>query len=69
MVNKPNLRYRHAYAILRIDLPISDTPENSFRVVKVFFSEPDAEKEVARLTDANADKSCVYQLQVTRLVE
>jgi len=69
MVNIPNLRYRHAYAIVRIDLPVSETPENSFTVVKVFFSEPDAEKEVARLNDVNADKSCVYKLQVTRLVE
>ena len=69
MANKPNRRYRHVYAIVRIDLPIGDTPENSFRVVKVFFSETDAEKEVARLAEVNADKSSVYKLHVTRLAE
>jgi len=35
--------------------------------VKVFFSEPDAEKEVARLNDVNSDKSSLYVLNVTRL--
>ena len=70
MVNKPNLRYRHAYAIVRIDAPVSETsPENNISVVKVFVSEPDAEKEVARLNEVNADKSCVYTLQTTRLIE
>lgn len=70
MVSKPNLRYRHAYAIVRIDPPVSETcPENNFSVVKVFISEPDAEKEVAGLNEVNADKSCVYMLKPTRLVE
>ena len=70
MVNKQNLRYRHAYAIVRIDAPVSETsPENNISVVKVFVSERDAEKEVARLNEVNADKSCVYTLQTTRLIE
>ena len=70
MRNKPNLRYRHVYAVVRIDAPLSETsPENNISVVKVFASEPDAEKEVARLNEVNADKSCVYTLQTTRLVE
>lgn len=70
MVNKPNLRYRHAFAVVRIDSPVSETsPENNFYVVKVFISETDAEKEVARLNEVNADKSCVYVLQTTRLIE
>jgi len=67
MVNKPHLRSRHAYAVARLDLSVSETPENSFSVVKVFFSEPDAEKEVARLNDVNSDKSSLYVLNVTRL--
>ena len=70
MRNRPNLRYRHVYAVVRIDAPLSEpSPENNISVVKVFVSEPDAEKEVARLSEVNADKSCVYTLQTTRLVE
>ena len=70
MLNKPNRQYRHAYAVVRIDRPVSETsPENSISIVKAFLSENDAEKEMARLNDVNADKSCGYVLKITRLVE
>jgi len=56
------------YAILRIDLPVSqDNPENSIAVVKVFSSEKTAEEEVLRLNGINAEKGCRYVLKTTRL--
>ena len=70
MLNKPHSKLKHAYAIVRIDPPLSEAdPEDHVSVVKVFISETDAEKEVARLNDVNSDKGCVYVLQITRLVE
>ena len=70
MVDTPHSRFRHAYAIVRIDPPVSETdPGNNISVVKVLISETDAEKELARLNHINANKGCVYLLTPTRLVE
>jgi len=66
---KPNARFRHMYAIVRIDLPVSqETPENSISVVKVFSSKSAAEQEILRLNRINGEKGCRYVLQTTRLV-
>jgi hypothetical protein len=66
---KPHSKFRHVYAVLRIDQPVScEAPENSIRVVKVFSSKMTAELEVDRLNKVNSGKDCRYVLQVTRLV-
>lgn len=63
-----NLRYRHVYAVVRIDLPIyTDNPESSFSVVKVFSSRDAAERDAERLQSINAGKSCTYHVYVTRM--
>jgi len=62
-------KFRHLYAVLRIDLPVNaDSPENSIAVVKVFSSKLAAEQEVSRLNKLNSGKECRYVLNVTRLV-
>lgn len=66
---KPNSKFRHLYAVLRIDLPVCrESPENSISVVKVFHSKLSAEQEVDRLNRVNSDKGCRYVSQTTRLV-
>ena len=66
---KPHSKFRHVCAVLRIDLPVSrENPENSFSVVKVFYSRMTAEQEVDRLNKINSEKGCRYVLQATRLV-
>ena len=45
-----------------------ENPENSFSVVKVFYSRMTAEQEVDRLNKINSEKGCRYVLQATRLV-
>ena len=55
--------------VVRFDFPINQiTRENSVIVVKVSTSKETAEQEVSRLNKLNADKSCRYNMQVTRLV-
>ncbi len=62
-------KFRHLYAVLRIDLPVNaDSPENSIAVVKVFSSKFAAEQEVSRLNKLNSGKGCRYVLNITRLV-
>ena len=62
-------KFRHLYAVLRIDLPVNaDSPENSIAVVKVFSSRFAAEQEVSRLNKLNSGKGCRYVLNITRLV-
>jgi hypothetical protein len=57
------------YAIVRIDLPVSeDNSENSVSVVKVHASRVEAEKEVSRLRDVNSDKGCLYHMYTTRMI-
>jgi hypothetical protein len=67
--NKPNSRFRHVYAIVRIDLPIGQAnPENNISVVKVFSSETAAERESSRLSRINSEKGCRYVVQITRMM-
>ncbi len=68
--NKSNSKYRHVYAVVRLDVPIFEgQPEASFSVVKVFSSEGRAQKEASRLNKINADKSCKYFTRITRMVD
>lgn len=65
----PNSRFRHVYAIVRIDSPVDqDHPENSVSVVKVLSSADAADAEAMRLNKLNTDKGCSYLIFTTRLV-
>ena len=69
IINKPHAKYPHGYAVVRIDLPVSQSnPEDSFAVLKVFSSAVFAEKESIRLNKVNAQKGCKYIVLVTHLV-
>ncbi len=61
-------KYRHVYAVVRIDLPVSlDQPNSSFSVLKVFDSQEAAEHETKRLNTINAGKRCSYHTHLTRM--
>jgi hypothetical protein len=67
--DKSHSRFQHVYAIVRIDLPVDQQcPTNTLSVVKVFASKMAAEQEVLRLREVNKDKSCRYEVFVSRLV-
>jgi hypothetical protein len=55
-----------AYAIVRVDDDAS-TDEERFTVRRVVWDEGLAESEVRRLSELNADKSCRYFWQYTRV--
>lgn len=55
----------HVFAIVRFDRFLK--PENSFTVKEIVRTEDDAESEVKRLNELNADKDCGYFWQTTRL--
>jgi len=68
-IDKRHSRFRTVYAIVRFDFPVSaDNPENTASVVKVFSSKIHAEREIARLSEVNAQQRCKYVLQTTRLM-
>jgi len=68
-INKPHSRFKHVYAVVRIDLPPDEsTPENSVTVIKVFSSETAAKREVSRLNKLNQEKGCKYVMNITRMV-
>jgi len=73
MLRAPDRRhskYRHVYPIIRIDKPFNEAhPTNTFSVVKVLTSQASAETEVSRLNTINADKSCAYFWETSRLVD
>jgi hypothetical protein len=63
-------KFPHVYAVVRIDIPFNQgDPGNSLSVVKVASSKAVAEAEVSRLSQINADKSCVYICCVSRLID
>ena len=67
--DKPHSKFRHLYAVVRVDIPFShEHPEDSISVVKVFHSEASAEREMDRLNKVNSQKGCRYLVKVTRLV-
>jgi hypothetical protein len=64
--DKPNAKYPHVYAIVRID---SFQPvQNCATVVKVMAARDQAEQEAARLRDVNEYKECTYVVQTTKFV-
>jgi hypothetical protein len=66
----PHSKYPHVYPIVRIDTPIDQTdPAKKVTVVKVLTSQSEAEAEVSRLSQVNADKSCLYFYCTSRLIE
>jgi hypothetical protein len=66
---KPNRRYRHGYAIVRVDDYLgAETPtERRVNVKKVVFDPDEAEREVERLNNLQGDDGSRYFLQVTRV--
>jgi hypothetical protein len=67
--NQPHSKFDHVYPIVRIGAPVDLAyPTNSVTVVKVLTSQGDAELEVTRLSQLNADKSCVYFYCISRLI-
>jgi len=68
--DRPHSEYPHVYPIVRIDTPIDHIdPTQKITVVKVLTSQSDAEAEVSRLSEVNADKSCLYFYCTSRLIE
>jgi hypothetical protein len=68
VIDKPHAKYPHGYAVVRIDMPVSESdPEDSLGVVKVFFSKVSAEEETVRLNKINAQR-CKYVVLVTHLI-
>jgi hypothetical protein len=55
-----------AYAIIRVDLDVTDD-EVRFTVRRVVWDEETAESEVGRLQDLNREKTCRYFWQYTRV--
>jgi hypothetical protein len=55
-----------AYAIIRVDRDAA-TDEDRFTVRRIVWDEQIAESEVRRLTELNADESCAYFWQYTRV--
>ena len=68
MTEIPHSKFIHVYAVVRIDLPVSQKePHNSISVVKVYSSNDLAEKEASRLSRINEGKGCRYVVYTTRL--
>jgi hypothetical protein len=67
----PHSKYRHVYAVLRVDQAdaLEISLEERISVTKVLWTEQDASLEVERLNNLNADKGCKYLWLVTRLVD
>jgi hypothetical protein len=66
----PHSKYPHVYPIVRIDTPLDQTdPTQKITVVKVLTWQSDAEAEVSRLSQVNADKGCIYFYCTSRLID
>lgn len=67
---RPNRRYRHVFAVIRLDDGLMTTSlENRISVTKVLLTEEAAAEEAARLNAVNSNKGCRYVVHVTRLDE
>jgi hypothetical protein len=65
----PHSKYPHVYPIVRVDTPIDQSdPTQKITVVKVLISQSEAEAEVSRLSQVNANKSCLYFYCTSRLI-
>ncbi len=69
--HKPNAKYPHVFAVVRLDdyQSANATLQDRVSVTKVCLSEEAAEQEVSRLNALNSDKDCRYIVQITRLDE
>ena len=68
--DQPHSKFEHVYPIVRVDTPFNQTnPTNTVAVVKVLTSQADAEVEVARLNELNANKRCVYFYCTSPLID
>ena len=67
MIREP--RYRAAFAIVRIDLPLTPESEVHNRIVikRIVWDADVAEAEVRRLNELGATKNCRYFWQYTRV--
>lgn len=68
-MNQKNLKYRHVYVVVRVDMSMEESaPGDAVVVTKVFPQEVDAELEADRLNELNAKKGCIYVVRTGRLV-
>jgi hypothetical protein len=62
-------KYAHVFAIVRFDLPITDSNlEQRTSVVKVLPTQTSAESEALRLNELNDAEGCKYVVYLTRLI-
>jgi hypothetical protein len=68
---KPHRKYRHVFAVIRLDdFHSSDAAlEDRFYVKKVMLTEEAAQEEAARLNAVNSDKDCRYVVHIAQLDE
>jgi hypothetical protein len=66
---KPNLRYDHAWAVIRLDGVKTGGELNQYHVtvMRVYWTREKAMREVARLNELNAAKDCFYYSTSTRI--
>ena len=69
---KPNPKYDHAFAIVRIDgfhhdIDLMEEPEVLVTIKKVVWSREDAESEVERLNHLKAGSEVVYFWTIARV--
>jgi hypothetical protein len=68
--DRPHSKFIHVYPIVRVDNPFDQNyPTNTVAVVKVLMSQTDAESEMSRLNQLNANKGCVYFYCKSRLID
>lgn len=67
--NKPNLKYDHVFAIVRVDSfqDLAVSPETKIVIKKIVLTQEVAKAEVTRLNNLNNNKNCIYFYQMTRL--
>lgn len=65
----PHAKYRHVFAVVRIDSPENEAADIASRVTitKILWTEAEAKAEVERLMEINADKGALYFWTITRL--
>jgi hypothetical protein len=61
---KPHSKYVHVFVVIRIDMYQSPP---MVALTRAFWTSEDAEAEVRRLNEVNADKNCLYDWDVARL--
>jgi len=58
VLDKPHSKFRHVYAVVRIDIPFNENcPGNSMSVVKVTRSKETAETEVSRMNQSTLTRT------------